>query len=126
MLEDTKDGLKVFKGRLEDTLIKLHESEYNIALSHVEAMRKTAEENNYYNDLDEDDEEFIDSESWCLTDTLEEAMSLGKKSIAVNSPNLNRIEAFIKSGLKKIEEDLNVLDPCYDDGVDDIDYDIES
>lgn len=123
MRKEVKEGISYFKGIYENTLITLTNDEYIIAMSHVEHMRQTAEEDNYYDERNDDDEEYLDIEGWCLSDTLSTAINEIPLDSIIDQDNQNKIEVRIKRGLKILKEDMTIIDPCGDANADDVQYD---
>jgi hypothetical protein len=108
---------KMFKANWSGIILELSEDEYEIAMSHVEHMRQVSEENNANERLDETDEDYLDPEGWKLSDTLDWALKEAKSDATGNG--LPEAE-LVRKGLAKLAEELSILDPCGDDGADDV------
>jgi hypothetical protein len=99
--------------------LSLTNEEYRIAMSHVEDMRHTAEEEDFYSELDEEDEDYLDPYGWTLSDTLENALEEGRRSSIEVGQKPDDLTA-IKRGLRILAEYLTIFEPCADEGADDV------
>lgn len=106
-----------FKAPWNSIQLELSKEEYDIAMSHVEHMRQVSEENNADEGLDEKDGDYLDPEGWKLSDTLD--LALQEAQSESKWEGLAEAE-LVRKGLTKISEDIHILDPCSDDGADDV------
>lgn len=105
-------GDREYSGVWNGIPFTLTQEEYYIAMSHVEHMRNSADEDNYYEEHIEGDDEFIDPYSWKLSDSLSTALH--------EAPDEGVIETRLKSGLRVIAEKISLFGPCEDDDADEV------
>ena len=109
---------KHWRARWRGAVLTLTDHAYDTAMCHVERMRWSADQDNAYEKREEGDEDWIDSRAWKLSDTLEEALSVGTLRLGKRQTRQKRILA----GLEALSEecDLAVSEPCRDDDADDV------
>jgi hypothetical protein len=116
MTPDSEQKYEANWGRIH---LILTQEEYDTAMSHVEMMRHTAEEENAYGGLDEEDEDYMDPEGWKLSDTLATALEEGKRS---QDEGQKPKQELILEGLRLLDDecDLDSHGPCMDPDADDV------
>ena len=95
--------------------ICLSKDEYNIAMAHVESVRRLSEDNNRYGAFEEEDADYIDPETWKLSDTLYAAIEEAHKDMPEGSDSEKLIY-----GLCKLASGNMLSDVCEDDDADDV------
>ena len=110
------DTEKTRKTTFNGELLTLSQDQYETAMCHMEHMRQLADENNIYEKLTEDDEEWVNSSGWKLSDTLEEAIAEGLHIIGEN----NSIQELIVTGLDAFDEESICDSFCYDHDADNV------